>query len=55
MKLESKREIVSSDKETLEIKIEWNPNNEQEEGLVALVATLSDLVKQFHRLNTEAG
>lgn len=55
MKVISKRTLEASNKETLDIHLEWDPSNESEEGLVALVATLADLVKQFNRLNTEPG
>lgn len=55
MKITAERKLESSDKETLKIELEWDPNNPNEEGLVALVATLADLVKNYHVLNTAAG
>jgi hypothetical protein len=54
MKVKSERKLESANKETLKIELEWDPTNESEEGLVALVATLTDLVKQFNVLNTAA-
>ncbi len=43
MKMEVDRQIMSSKKELLKITVEFDPSNIDEEGLVAIVATVADL------------
>jgi hypothetical protein len=52
MKLTANRNIVSPTKEVLDIHLEWDPSNEEQDGLAALVATLVDLVTKYYNLNT---
>lgn len=55
MNIEIKRDLASATQESLEIKFSWDPSNEEEEGLVAVIALVADLVSKYHRLNTLAG
>lgn len=52
MKITSDQKLASPTEEILDIQIVFNPKNPEEEGLAALVATLTDLVKNYQRLNT---
>lgn len=52
MKVTANQSLVSTTEETLDIKVVWNPSNPEEDGMVALVATLIDLVNKYNRLNT---
>lgn len=53
MKISSQSKIESPTKELLTIEIEFNPNDPNEEGAAALVATLVDLLNR-NRLLAEA-
>jgi hypothetical protein len=53
MKIEEKSKIISTTEEHLTLDITFDPSNDGEERLVALIATLTDLVKEFNKLNTE--
>lgn len=52
MKVELNQMLNTPTEEILEIKIIFNPKNDEEEGLAAVVATITDLVKNYNRLNT---
>ena len=54
MKISAERNLESASKETLSITMEWNPGIDSEESLVALVATIVDLVNNYNRFNTES-
>lgn len=55
MKITSDQKLVSSTEETLDIKITWNPSNMEEERLVSMVAVMTALINDYHRLNTLVG
>ena len=46
MKITANRNLETASKEILDIKIEFDPSNENEEGYAALIATLIDTVKR---------
>ncbi len=52
MKIDCEQNIVSLNEETLDIYISFNPGNAEEEKLAAMIYTIVDLVKGYHRLNT---
>jgi hypothetical protein len=47
MELKASREIRSSVEERLLIDIRWNPTDPKVDGLVALIATVVDLVDKY--------
>lgn len=49
MKVEITSKIESLEKEVLDIHIEFNPSDEKEEGLAAIVATVADLVHRHKK------
>lgn len=51
MKIEIKSKIESTSLETVDIHIEFNPMDERDEGLAAVVVTITDLVKEYNRLH----
>jgi len=51
MKIEAKRNLISSEEEILDLHIEWNPALQDEDRYVALIATLVDFVNDYNRLN----
>jgi hypothetical protein len=52
MKITSEQVLASPTEERLTIEIVFNPKSEEEEGLVALVATLADFVKNYRVLQS---
>lgn len=48
MIINANQQVISSTQETLDIHIEFDPSNEHEEGLAAIIATLCST---FQRLN----
>ena len=55
MKIESEQKLISATEEHLDIHITFNPANEEEERLAAMIAVTVALVKDYHRLNTLVG
>ncbi len=52
MQIDFDQNLLTQIKETLDIHIEFNPSNPEEEKLAAMIYTIVDLVKGYHRLNT---
>ena len=47
MKVMSKRNLVDANLEVVTIEIEFNPNNVDEEGYVAMIGTVCDTVRRI--------
>jgi hypothetical protein len=55
MDIDIDRKILSSTEEKLEIKILWNPQNEEEDAIVAMAFSVIEFIKRYNRLNTLTG
>ena len=55
MKIVSEQHLKTATEEELMIYITFNPQNPEEEGLAAMLATIADLVKNYNRINTLVG
>lgn len=51
MKITIKSKIESTSLETVDIHIEFDPLNPRDEGLAAIVTTISDLVREYEQLS----
>jgi hypothetical protein len=51
MKVDFKRELKGARQEVVDIHLEWNPQMPDEEGYVALVVSIVDLIQSHDRLN----
>lgn len=52
MIVDIKSKIESINKEIVDIHIEFDPMNHDEEKLAALITAMTDLIKNYDRLNT---
>lgn len=52
MNIKANRELKSSTEEKFTCEMSWDPNNESESGLVALVGAIIDLVNNYSLLNS---
>lgn len=52
MNVNINRELTASTKEKITVDLEWNPLDDEEDGLVAFVIAALDLVTKYNRLNT---